>query len=148
MNPIRAVALAALLVVAAPAAAHAQAPAETSDTTKLAAPLRASMSAMKLALVGLKAAETSAHFAPDVVVEFQGMTYTGKLNAEAWLSGVFSQITSISFTASTFVVNVDEVVQKSSYTTMSPAGEQPGSNQITWRRLADGTWKVVLLVAG
>jgi ketosteroid isomerase-like protein len=129
-----------LLLLAAPVAVPAQ---ETQDTMKVAAALRAERAGLNKALTALNAKGSVAFFADDAIVDFQGQTFTGKMEIEGWLTQAFSGLTSLKFGAPSFKIADAEVVETVQYTVGTPEGEQPGTTETIWRRGSDNKWKVV-----
>ena len=133
----------ALALVAAPSAASAQ---ETQDTMKLASPLRTARAEMTAAYVALNAQGAARHFSDSAVVDFQGQLISGKPGVIEWLTGSLQGLSSIRFGSASFTVTETQVIERASYTVTIPDGtEQGGSTEATWRKQADGSWKVVRL---
>jgi ketosteroid isomerase-like protein len=135
-----------LSLIAIPTAASAQ---ETQDTTKLAAPLRTARAELTAAYVGLNPQAAARFFSDSAVVDFQGQVITGKPGVTEWLVGSLQGLSSLRFGSASFTVSETQVVERASYTVTTTDGtEQAGSSEATWRKQADGSWKVVRLVVG
>lgn len=132
-----------LATVVVPTAATAQ---ETQDTMKLAAPLRTARAALSAAYTALNGQEASRSFSDSAVVDFQGQVFTGRPAVQEWLSGALQGLSSIRFGTPSFTVAETEVTERTGYTVVTTDGtEQGGSTEATWRRQADGSWKIVRL---
>ena len=141
-NPLRSVRLAALFAlfaVAVPATVRAQ---ETTDTAKLAAPLRSARAAFNKGLSSGDGAGASAIFSDSVVVDFQGQVFTGKDAATGWLTEALQGVSALKFAPPTFTVADAEVTERASYTVSTPNGDQSGTTETVWRKEKGGTWKV------
>jgi ketosteroid isomerase-like protein len=125
----------------APVAAGAQ---ETQDTTRLPAGLRTARAAFQGAYQGLDPAAAGDTFTDSAVVDFQGQLYTGKVAiVETFLPTSIQGLSSVRFGASTFTVSQDQVVENGTYFVVPEgAPEQAGAFRTTWRRQADGSWKI------
>jgi ketosteroid isomerase-like protein len=144
-NQLRLVRYASLfaLLLALPAGARAQ---ETTDTAKLAAPLRAVRAAYAKALTSMDGNGAASAFADSVYVEFQGQTYAGKEAATAWLNEALQGVSALRFSEPTFTISDAEVTERATYTVSTPGGDAQGTTQTTWKRQKDGSWKMARLV--
>jgi ketosteroid isomerase-like protein len=136
------------LIVAAPANAAAQA---TQDSTKVPAPLRTARASFLTAISGFDANGAGAHFADSAVVNMQGEVIAGKpAISQGWLPGMFQTLASIRFGGSSYTIAADEVMETGTHYVVPSegGGEQPGTHYATWRRMADGSWKIVRLEVG
>jgi hypothetical protein len=132
-----------LVLLAMPLAGIAQQ--STSDTTKLPAAMRTARAGLNSALSGLKGTAAMAFFADSAVAEFQGQVYSGKPAVEAWLSQALAGVSALKFTAPTFTISANEIIETAPYTVATPEGEQPGTSTSIWRRSAGGKWLVTRL---
>lgn len=136
---VRLAALFALLAIVLPAAVRAQ---ETSDTTKLAAPLRSARGTFNKALTAGDGAGAAAVFADSIMVDFQGQVYSGKEAATGWMVEALQGISALKFSPPTFKLSDTEVTETASYTVSTPGGDQTGSTETVWKKQKDGAWKV------
>ena len=119
---------------------------ETQDTTKLAPELRTVRADWSNGVLNRDAGAAGAAFADSVVVQFQGEVFNGKSAAVAWLIDALAGVTSIRFSPSTFVIASGEVVERTSYVVVMADGEAPGVTESTWRKMPDGSWKIVRFI--
>ena len=131
------------LLLGVPAAARAQ---ETTDTTKLAAPLRALRAAYSKALTSMDGNAAAAAFADSVYIEFQGQAYSGKEAATGWLNEALQGVSGLRFSEPTFTISDGEVTERATYTVSTSGGDAQGSTQTTWKRQKDGSWKMQRLI--
>jgi ketosteroid isomerase-like protein len=133
------------LLLAAPATAAAQA---TQDSTKVPAALRTARAAFMSAIAGFDANAAGAAFADSAVVNMQGEVIAGKpAIAQGWLPQMFQTLASIRFGASSYEIADDQIVETGTHYVVPSegGGEQAGTHYTTWRRMRDGSWKVVRL---
>jgi ketosteroid isomerase-like protein len=136
------------LLLAAPAAAAAQA---TQDSTGVPAAMRTARAAFLTAITGFDAAAAAAVFADSAVVDMQGEVISGKAAiSQGWLPQMFASLTSIRFGASSYTVNDGEIIEAGTHYVVPSegGGEQPGRHSTTWRRMSDGSWKIARLAVG
>lgn len=140
--------LALALLLAAPAAASAQA---TQDTTKVPAAMRTARASFLTAISGFDAAGAGRAFADSAVVNMQGELISGKpAIAQGWLPQMFQTLASIRFGASSYTIDDGEILETGTHYVVPSegGGEQPGTHYATWRRMPDGSWKIVRLEVG
>jgi len=131
-------------LLAAPAAAGAQ---ETQDTTRLPAGMRTARAAFQAAYVGLDPGSAAELFADSAVVDFQGQIFSGKSSiATSFLPSSVQGLSSVRFGTSSYRITDAEIVENGTYFVVPDgAPAQSGAYRTTWRRMADGSWKVARL---
>jgi ketosteroid isomerase-like protein len=128
----------------APAALAAQ---ETQDTTRVPAGLRTARAAFQAAYRGLDPMAAADLFTDSAVVDFQGQIFSGKVAiVESFLPTSIQGLSSVRFGPSSYRIAEGEIVENGSYFVVPEgASEQAGGYRTTWRRQADGSWKVARL---
>ena len=135
---------AVLFLLVTPAGLEAQ---ETQDTMKLAVPLRAARATLQAGYTAFDPAKVNVLFADDAVVMFQGETHSGRAAVDTWIENSMQGLSAIKFGTATFTVADTEVVDRNTYTvTLGDGTQQDGSSELTWRRQADGSWKIARLI--
>jgi ketosteroid isomerase-like protein len=139
---VRLASMFALLAVILPAAVRAQ---ESSDTTKLAGPLRNARGAFNKALTSGDGAGAASSFSDSVTVDFQGQVYSGKDAATGWMVEALQGISALKFSPPSFKISDSEVTETASYTVATPGGDQSGTTETVWKKQKDGAWKILRL---
>lgn len=133
-----------LVLCAGPAELVAQ---ETQDTMKLAAPLRAARAALSGGYAALDPGRVSVLFADSAVVQFRDQMYSGKQAVDGWIADSMMGLTQVRFGTSSFTISETEVVDWNTYmVTLGDGTQVEGTSEATWRKQADGSWKVIRLV--
>jgi hypothetical protein len=123
-----------------PAALAAQ---ETQDTMRVPAELRTARVALNKAFTSADPTAAAPFFADSSSVDFRGEVYNGHAAVTGWLQQALQGISSLRFSAPTFVVSPTEITERLSYTVGTPEGDQTGQSEAVWRKQRNGSWKVV-----
>ena len=123
-----------------PAALAAQ---ETQDTMRVPAELRTARATLNKAFTSADPSGAATFFTDSSSVEFRGEVYNGHAAVTGWLQQALAGISSLRFSAPTFVVSAAEITERLTYTVGTPEGDQTGQSESVWRKQRDGKWKVV-----